>query len=450
MLCRRASTIEVMRGNYSARMASLLQGFWLIPGAIAIGMALLAMGILAIDRNGVSLPLGLSYDRDASAAREILSTIAGSLITVAGVTFSLTLVTLQLVSSQFTPRALGNMLRDRITQVVIGVFLGTFVYSLLVLRSVRSEFDETARFVPDLAVTLAIGLAVIAVVLLLVFLHHMASSIQVSNISSAIARQTLSRVDAMYPDVWRSAVPDRGEQIDSSHPRSDPVIVRARRPGYVQAIDVGRIVEAVGVTPETRVIVHVTPGDFVTPNDAIVSAWGIEKQVDELSSEAHAAIRIDNERNIHQDPGYGIRQLADIAIRALSPGVNDPTTALNCIGYLQAIVERLTERQIAGGLQRDPDQQPEVFVRHRHFGQYVEDGFVEVGRFARSDARVVMALIKGLGGGYRVALGVGAEDRAGLLRTVAESIATSATEAASSEWDRRSIEQMLDASFAPS
>lgn len=174
-----------------------------------------------------------------------------------------------------------------------------------------------------------------------------------------------------------------------------------------------------------------------------------KKDDDDLSGDVHAAIRIDNERDIHQDPGYGIRQLADIALRALSPGVNDPTTALNCIGYLGAILERLTERQIPEGLRRDPDQKTVVLLRHRSYRQHVEDAFVKVGRFARSDARVVMALIKGLGGAYALARQLGSDERAELLRDAAEAIAVPTIEQAATTWDRESVEQVMSSCFPP-
>lgn len=434
-----------MNSHVRARLVNLMQGFWFVPGFITALFGALSVSIIAIDRAAGPRGVAGAFDGDATAARSILSTIAGSLITVAGLAFTLTVITLQLVSSQFTPRALRNFLGDRINQVTAGSFVGIFLYCLLVLRSVRTSAGDAEGFIPALSVTIAIFLAVLALGLLLAFIHHVASSIQVSNIAARVARQTLSRAKHLFPSRFGEALDEEPERLLREASASGPPMeVYASRPGYVQVIDLEELAEELGARPELRASVEVAPGDFVTPHTRLVSAWGVTDG-DPVGG-VHSAIRIDSERDIAQDVGYGIRQLADIALRALSPAVNDPTTALDCIGYLRAIIERLAGRAFPSSVRLE--ERGAVFVvRNRAFEEYVEDAFVEIGRFATGDARVAIALIEACGSAASVAGEAGATERAVLLRSVANDIATTASESARTSHDAGSIAAHFDAAF---
>ncbi len=190
-------------------------------------------------------------------------------------------------------------------------------------------------------------------------------------------------------------------------------------------------------------VINPAPGDFVTPGNPIALVWGSEIDEDAVVTAVREGFRIDNERDLAQDAGYGIRQLADIALRALSPGVNDPTTALNCIGYLQAILERLVVRDFPGAIRKNEETGVTVIARHRSFDEYIADAFIEVGRYSTTDARVAVALIDAIGSIQRLANSVGATDRAASAKNAAENIGRPAIEAAKSAYDGTLIKEHL-------
>lgn len=206
-----------MAARLRARWLDLVDGFWFVPAAVALAYVFLALGLIAIDRSGGDGGVDAAFGGDAEAARGILSTIAGSLITVAGLTFSLTIVVLTLVSSQFSTRVVRNLLADRVNQIVAGSFTGLFAFCLIVLRTVRDPQPPEPEFVPALSVSVSIVLALFSLALLLVFIHHMGTSIQAPQIAARVGRATLAAIEQLYPEPYGHAVETKGEPGD---PRS--------------------------------------------------------------------------------------------------------------------------------------------------------------------------------------------------------------------------------------
>ena len=420
-----------------ARRAELRYGFLFLPGVIAAGFVAAALLIVRLDELGGANGVGIGFEGNAQGARTILSTIAGSLITVAGLAFSITVVSLQLVSQQFSPRAIRTFLGDRITQVTAGVLVGTFAYCLLVLRSVRAGHG----FIPSLSITLAIALGVVAMGFLLVFIHHMSSSIQVSTITGRVAKATLACVGELYPEFFGGPeAEDPDEVLRAWNEEAEPHRVYPTRPGYVRTVDLDMLREELDDRP-LRAHVPVAPGDFVTEAQPIVELW-VERPDDEREEVARAAVVLADERDVEQDAGYGVRQLADIAMRAISPSVNDPTTARTCLGYLRAILERLAGRAFPASVRRLEDDVVLV-VRVTSFAEYVDSAFLEVGRYA-ADARVAAELIDATAAVACAAVDADAEDRLPPLQEAATSTAEAALEAAKSDADRRRIAEVLD------
>lgn len=417
------------------RLGGLRYGFLFGPGLVAIAFVALAQLLIFIDRAGG--PHGLTgFDGDAPAARTILSTIAGSLITVAGLTFSITVVSLQLVSQQFSPRALRNFLADRLNQLVAGSFVGIFAYCLLVLRTVRGGSGHAGGFVPSLSISVAIALGVVTVGLLLVFIHHMSQTLQLSSIAGGIAHSTLATVNHLYPDPYRHAVESPGEAVlrdwqQDSRPRR----VYPARPGYVQSI-------ALQDWPadSTRLQVLVAAGDFVTELTPVAVSWDRSSVPTARLAES---IVIANERDAAQDVDYGLRQLADIAIKALSPGVNDPTTACTCIEYLRAVMERLASASVPETIRIVPRPELTVIARRRSFEEYTDTAFVQVARYATRDTRVTATLLRALTAIADAARDAGAHPRMTYLKTVADQAARPAIEQAESQHDRTMLAGLL-------
>jgi uncharacterized membrane protein len=321
---------------------TLRSSLWFIPSLIVVGAIGLAAMLIELDLDTNTqqwpMPWPRVFATSLEGARSMLAAIASSMITVAGVTFSITIVVLALGSSQYTSRILRNFMRDRTNQTVLGVFVGVFVYCLVVLRSLRSGQEE---FVPAMAVLAAVLLAIVAIGFFVLFIHHISVSIQAANIIDRIACETLNTIDRLYPDAFDAPGPDQ--------PRMPEACVwtalSAHKSGYIEGVDI----EMLGrLARKHALIIRMDKaiGEFTIAGDTIASAAGAEQMADALQQEAIAAYTISRQRTLHQDAGFGIRQIVDVALKALSPGINDTTTAINCIDFLGAILARLVQRRV--------------------------------------------------------------------------------------------------------
>lgn len=434
-----------MLDRLRGRWLNLRQNLAFIPGCIVVVFGVLGVGLVELDRH---VDLGGAQEifaGDGPAARTLLSVIAGSLITVAGLTFSITMVVLQLASSQFSPRVLRTFFGDRITQVTIGFYVGTFVYAILVLRAVGSFADSA--FVPRLSVTVASLFGIAAVVLLIVFLNHVAQMVQVSHVIANIARDTLNRTDALYAtEEHGTAVTGRDADglLDTWRLDLSGRVMPAR-PGYVQRVGLESLIRHAAGHAD-RLAILVCPGDFVGVDTPLVQTWPAEA-ADACGFGVAAAVTITDERDLDQDVDFGVRQLADIALKAMSPGINDPATAVTAIGYLRAILVRLTELDDRPGVRQVDDGALTVVIRHRGYAEYLESSIVQIGRYVDGDAWVTTELLNALGGCAAVARRRGATARLAAIDTAARAIAEEAIAEAGSAHDRARITRALDAAL---
>lgn len=428
-----------MVGRAAHLWRNLSQSLGFVPGLIVAAFA--ALGIVLVELDGQIDLTGVQvvFKGDGSAARTVLSVIAGSLITVAGLTFSITMVVLQLASSQFSPRVLRTFFADRVTQITIGTFVGTFVYALLVLRAVGS-FGDTG-FVPRLSVTIASLLGIGAVVLLVVFINHVSRMIQVSHVTAGIAGDTLARTDVLYPENYGEPVEDeRGDERLAAW-RAEPAgHVRPPGPGYVQRVAVEDLARAVGGHAQ-RMAVLVRPGDFVSVEQSIVEVWP-PSAAEECRAALRNAVSIAAERDLNQDVDFGVRQLADLALKAMSPGINDPMTAITCIGYLRSILVRITERATPPSVRRFPDHELTVTVAQRRYDEYL-DAILQISRYVEGDAWVAEAMLEALAACARTAARCGAADRLRSIHGVAVTVAEQTRDQATSERDRAAVDRLL-------
>jgi len=320
----------------------LTGSLWFLPGLIVVGCALLAVGLVWLDRVndfGLGRAYPLIFGGGVEGSRGVLSAIASSVITVAGVVFSITIVALSLAASQYSPRVLRTFMADRPTQIVLGTFVGVFTYCLLVLRTI-GDADATDPFVPTIAVLTGTGLAILGVALLVFFIHHVATSIQAASIVERVADETLAVIDRVYPDHLEG-----DEQRD---PRAAQAtvgwpVVCARRSGYVQEIDYAQLA---AFAAQRRLVLRIdmAVGAFVVEDAPLLRSSAPLSEQDER--ELRGRIAIGPQRSGAQDVGFGIQQLVDIALKGLSPGINDTTTALMCIDRLSPILRRLARRRM--------------------------------------------------------------------------------------------------------
>ena len=313
--------------------------FWAVPGAIA----LLALAL------GIVLPEADRWLREhvlwvfpggPDAARDVLTTIASAMISTTGVVFSITMVVLQLASSQFTPRVLGGFLGSRVVQSTFGVFIGTFVFSVTVLRSVLDRTDTSAGFVPRVSVSFSFVLAMACVAFLLAFIRHITNMIQVNRVISRVGAQTRALADQLFPEEEEAlTAPTWSPQAGA--PRHE--VLLDDRHGHVDEIDLAALArlaeQAQGVF-----VLDATLGSFRTRGQRIGVLW--EGKLDEgMVRAVNAALELTNQRSLRQDVTFGFRQLIDIGERALSPGVNDPTTASQVIDEMHHILREVVQRR---------------------------------------------------------------------------------------------------------
>lgn len=372
----------------------LLRGsFWFLPSVMAAGAVFLSFGAVQLDAAMEADAYGrfeFIYLFGPEGARAILSAVATSMITVAGLTFSITMLTLQLASSQFGPRLLRNFMRDRGNQLVLGTFISTFVYCLLVLRTVKGV--EGASFVPHLAVAIGVVLAVASLAVLIYFIHHTASSIRLETLLASLAEETAATIDRLFPE--KIGHEETGTQADL--PDFDQGhVIRSKASGYVQSID-GPALLRLATEEDLIVDVVARPGTFVTDRDPILRVIAATTLAEDRTDALRAALIVGIERTPYQDLDFSIRRIVEITQRALSPGINDPTTALYCIDRLRQALVRLAERQIPTGCRHDDEGRLRVVAAPVAFGAVAAGAFGAVIHYAGSDPDLLKALASAL------------------------------------------------------
>jgi uncharacterized membrane protein len=326
--------------NLSALVVRLRAAFWLVPAACVLA-ALIAAPLVARLDALVSPDGGTWFGGGADSARQILGVIAASVLTFAGLVFSITIVALQLASSQFSPRVLRSFLRDRYTQVSLGLFIGTFNFALLTLREVRGNDAVGGEFVPGLSVSAAVMLALASVTAAMGYIHHMAQGVRVVVVIDRIAAETRRSLDRLYPDV---PPPRTAPRLPSTAPGKRR-LVNAKATGVLFYIDTEDLIEA-AVDHDVTIELLADAGTYVVAGQPLFQVTGpAEFDVEPL----HDLVDFEAERDAGQDPAYGFRQLVDIAERAISPAVNDPTTAVQCIDRIHALLRRIATRDLAVG-----------------------------------------------------------------------------------------------------
>lgn len=378
----------------------LNSSFWFVPAVMALAAVALSFLLIEIDGlRGVDQPdtPGRLYAFGPEGARAILSVIASSMITVASLIFSITMLSLQLASSQFGPRTLGNFMRDRSNQIVLGTFISTFLYCLFVLRSVRGM--EGASFVPHLAVGFGVVLAAANVAVLLYFIHHIATSIRVETLLEELGADACAAVDRLFPErVGQETEADADEMVGPRLPDSFEAGSRqiaADSAGYVQGIG-GDVLMRVAAAHDLVLRIEAPPGRFVTQGTCVITAYPEDRVTDEIDEDLRGAVVIGRDRTPQQDLEFAIRRIVELAQRSLSPGINDPTTALYCIDRLGQVLGRLADRVIPSPMRLGDDGQLRVVTEVVPLGDMACRAFAAVARYGITDADVVTGLAETL------------------------------------------------------
>ena len=369
--------------------------FWFVPAVIVLGAVGLATAVIGVDAN-VKLRFveewPLLFGAGAAGSRGLLTAVASSMITVAGVVFSITIVALSLTSSQYTSRVLRNFMRDRMNQVVLGVFVGIFAYCLVVLRTIRGG-DEGA-FVPSLAVLGGLLLAFVGIGFLIYFIHHIALSIQASSIIAAVASETIAAVDHLFPNGLGENIDTDSNDDELSVEGRDWTAVPARVTGYIESID-GDALLALAQERGTILRMERGIGEFVIEGTPLISVALATQLIEEEIDALNAVYVVGRQRTVQQDAGFGIRQIVDVALKALSPGINDTTTAVMCVDYLAAILVRLASRDIPT-LRRRADGKTRLIARGPTFESLLAEAFDQIRQNAEGNVAVLTRQVEAL------------------------------------------------------
>jgi uncharacterized membrane protein len=415
---------------------TLQSSYWFLPSMILVAAIALALTMLYFDRPGQSgtTQLWWLYTGGPDGARSVLSTIAGAMITVAGTAFSITIVALQLAASNFGPRLLRNFMRDIGNQIVLGTFIGTFIYCLLILRTIRGE--NYSQFVPQLSVTVGVLLAIISAGVLIYFIHHASTIIQLSQVILNVSKDLDRAIDRLYPEsVGHNSQQQAGELPKQFEQHSAPI--RATQKGYLQAINDEELME-IACRADILLCIQARPGKYVIPSTPLVLVYPHIHISPKLVKQIKQAFIFGNERTEQQDIAFPIEQLVEIALRAISPAVNDPFTAIRCIDRLAASLSQLAQRSLPSPYRYDHEQKLRIIAEPPTFEYLVDRAFNQIRQYAQSDAAVAIRLLEAIA---LIATYVETPKQRAVLRRHTEMIWRGSQNGLSEECDRKDVEQ---------
>ncbi|MGA2470894.1 MAG: DUF2254 domain-containing protein [Solirubrobacteraceae bacterium] len=378
------------------RREALRTNLWLVPTVEIVLAVALFVGTYALDRaaydGSLTLP-SFFISGSADAAREILTAIAAAVITVVTLVFSITIVTLTLASTQFGPRMLRNFIRDWITQLTLGSFVATFVYAILALVSISR--GAHGAFVPHASITVCMALVVLDVAVLVLFIDHIAKSIQLPQVIASIARD-LSRAIDTDSGLPRAGARKAGPSLSEATTRldEDSGVVRATSSGYLQFV---RMNTLIAISSESHAVIRLLhrPGHFVVAGEPLADVWPADAApgVARALGGAHAT---GPHRTLTQDLSFAVDQLVEIAIRALSPAVNDTFTALACIDWLGDGLCKIADRWQPVSVHRDSTGHVRVITVTVSFRRLVERAHDKIRQASRAMPAVMIRQLDGI------------------------------------------------------
>lgn len=419
-----------MKARLLAWWDELRSSYWFLPSVMTAGAILLSFAMTRLDAamgGDWVREVHWLYANKPEGARTLLSTVAGSMIGVAGVTFSITIASVVYASGQYGPRLLVHFMDDRGNQITLGTFIATFIYCLLVLRTIRSAdepplgaplegagADLAPSFVPHLAVVTAVLLTLASIAVFIYFIHHIPDSIHVSNVIARVGRELRGRIDAHFP-----APPDAGEAEDGEGddggralegPRSrrqllealdgrdgpERETVVANSSGYVQGIDHDALLE-LATARDLVLRIDRRPGAFVSRGDALATAWPADRLEDEDQRRVRFAFAWGRQRTGRQDVRFLLNELVEIAARALSTGVNDPFTAMGCLDWLGDALKRVGDRDVPDADRYDAEGTLRVLAEPTRYEELVEHAFGQLRPYLAGDRNAALHALATLG-----------------------------------------------------
>jgi uncharacterized membrane protein len=376
----------------------LRSSLWFVPAFMACLAMALALATVALDKavgdDWLERMGWWSYSGGAEGASQLLSTVAGSMIAIAGTVFSMTLVAMSLASSQLGPRLLRNFMRDTTNQVVLGTFVATFVYCLLVLRTIRRA-DEVA-FVPHLSVSISVVLAMVSIGVLIYFIHHVSVSIQADVLVARVSRELEDGIGRLFPgQLGKPGAEPAKAPGNASLPVAFEYEARpvgALEDGYLQLIDADALMELAS-KEDLLLRLERRPGHYLVQGQSMLMVWPGERVTEALVQHLNKAFVFGNQRTASQDIEFSFLQLVEIAVRALSPGINDPFTAIACVDRLGSALCYLARRDMPSPLRFDGHGRLRLVAPGATFAGIVDTAFNQIRQCARSNPAVAIRML---------------------------------------------------------
>ncbi len=381
--------------------------YWFWPATFCLAAFLLALLTLHLDRSGAADSLSeisAIVPARPDGASTMLQVIAGSMIGVAATVFSITIAAVAYASGTYGPRLLTNFMEDRGNQLSLATFIGTFVYAIMILRSVRGEDERPSTvqdamastlpgFVPQLSLLVATGMMLAAVAMLVFFLNHVPSSIRINVVLERIGERLIRQVRDRFPEDGDAS--DSDGDADRDRPEGGWPVA-ARRSGYVELIDYSGLA-SIARDGDIDIVIDRQAGDFVHPAVTLVRYLGGQRADNDLDSSLQACFVLSGLRTPQQDLRFLIDELVEIALRALSPGINDPFTAITALHWLGSATAQLGCRELARAPDdSDPEDKRRVFPRHMSFADFVGIGFGSARSAVATSPKAALAMYDAL------------------------------------------------------
>jgi uncharacterized membrane protein len=370
--------------------------FWLVPVIIILSAILLSIGLVYVDGIYDFSQEGLGsffFVKSSDSARSILSTISTAMMGVAGTVFSITLVALTLASSQFGPRLIKNFMYVRLNQVVLGSYISTYLYCLLVLNAIREGDDYT--FIPAVSILVAIIAAVLNIILLIVFIHQIAVSIQADNVISDISNVLSKQVKTLFPEKVGSEI-ENAKTIDPSSIISgyqNQIPIKSPRSGYLQYVDGDSLIEII-TKKDSLLELYFRPGGHVVEGLTIGLLFSHGKWEKDEIDEIVSQLVVGKTKTPQQDLEFSIHQMVEIAAHALSTGVNDPYTAMACIDNLTATLSYLAQAKFPSKHRFDKNGYLRMIVDTLDFEGVLDAAFNQIRQYSGGSPAVIIRLME--------------------------------------------------------
>jgi len=376
---------------------SLHSSYWFIPTLMAASSIILAWAMLTVDRTGSTPNWWWIYTGGTDGARSLLSAVAGSMVSVVATALSITIVALLLASSNFGPRLLRNFMQDTGNQIAIGTFIATFIYCLLVLRTIHGQGDGYSFFVPHLSVTVGTVLAIASMGVLIYFIHHASTIIQASHVITQVSGDLDKTIDRLFPEQIGHSAAKKSWQVGEipANFQEEASPVKAAADGYLQAIDDDELMK---ITRKYNLLVRVKtrPGKFIIKGSDLALVLPGERVGMKLTQLINDAFIVGKEGTEYQDAEFPINQLVEIALRALSLGINDPFTAIRCIDRLSAGLSRIAQRDFPSPYRYDGEHNLRVIVEVANFEGLVNSAFNQIRQYGYTDVAVTIRLLEAI------------------------------------------------------